>query len=139
MFRRFGRLITCLLAASACVASNGPASPDSTLASGTWGGQHIKFLVTDTAATVEFDCAHGRIEGAVPLDASGRFDVVGTFALERGGPARPGEVAETRRARYTGSTSGSAMNLNVSVMDPAEDVGTFSLTQGEAGRLVKCL
>src|SRR5437762_14101876 len=33
------------------------------LAAGTWGGQHIRLSVRADGAAVEFDCAHGTIDG----------------------------------------------------------------------------
>jgi hypothetical protein len=133
--------MACALAAAGCASSNSLTGPTdrTTLAAGSWGGQHVGLTVTAAATTIEFDCAHGRIEGAIPLDARGRFDVSGTFVLEHGGPARPDEVADTRRARYVGSTAGSVMDLTVTITEPTGDVGTFSLALGQTGHFVKCL
>ena len=132
-------MIALALASAGCATSETLTNPTNALATGAWGGQHIGLTVGATAATVEFDCAHGRIEGAIPLDARGRFDVTGTFVLEHGGPARPDEAADTRRARYVGSTTSSVMELTVTILEPAGDVGTFSLTLGQTGRFLKCL
>ena len=91
--------MACALAAAGCASSNSLTGPTdrTTLAAGSWGGQHVGLTVTAAATTIEFDCAHGRIEGAIPLDARGRFDVSGTFVLEHGGPARPDEWQHAAR------------------------------------------
>src|SRR5215475_15948993 len=58
---------------------------------GVWGGQHIHAQITENGAELEFDCAHGSIPQAITLDSKGRFDVVGKFAPEHGGPIRRDE------------------------------------------------
>ncbi len=35
---------------------------------GTWGGQSIAMEVTDAGATIEYDCAHGRITEKIAPD-----------------------------------------------------------------------
>ena len=120
------------------------------LQSGMWGGQHVRLDVEAGAARFEFDCAHGRLEGPVALDAGGRFDVRGTFTRERGGPAHipegtadgqtpPDEGAETFPARYTGRVAGKSMTLTVTPLDSDTPLGTFSLGHGRPPVLTKCL
>src|SRR5438477_2009668 len=60
----------------------------SRLAQGAWGGQHITIEVNESSATVEFDCAHGQIDGPLVVDRRGRFNLKGTFEGEHGGPVR---------------------------------------------------
>src|SRR3712207_1976555 len=53
---------------------------------GVWGGQHIRFEVNEGGANVEYDCARATVEGKILVDASGRFNVAGTYYREHGGP-----------------------------------------------------
>jgi hypothetical protein len=104
---------------------------------GSWGGEHIELEVTESGATIEYDCAHGAIEGPLSIDAGGRFDVKGIHALEHGGPVRRDESPSERPARFTGRVEGETMNLRVR-LDSGEEVGVFSLRRGGEPSLFKC-
>ncbi len=108
------------------------------IATGAWGGQHITVQVTESSATVEFDCANGQIDGPLTTDRSGRFNLKGTFSREHGGPVRNNEQSTGQPARYTGWTDGKRMKLTVTLVGQKEAVGTFNLNRGDAGRLFKC-
>jgi hypothetical protein len=119
------------------------------LKAGKWGGARASLVARAGYVLIEFDCAHGRIEGPLALDAAGRFDVGGTYVRERGGPARVGadepdsaaphgESEETLRARYTGVVEGRSMTLTVRLVESGAEVGTFSLRLGEPPTLTKC-
>jgi hypothetical protein len=103
---------------------------------GTWGGQHIQMKVGAKAATIEYDCATGVIEGPLVLDANGNFDLRGTHRMQRGGPTRADETANDRPATYTGSIKGNTMTLNLKLND--SDVETFTVEKGKEGELVRC-
>jgi hypothetical protein len=105
--------------------------------SGTWGGKGIVVRVSDAGATVEYDCAHGTIEGLEP-GRDGGFEARGTHTAESFGPTRRGAEPPTRPARYTGRVSGDEMTLTVTLTDTLEEVGTFSLGRGRRTRIVKC-
>src|SRR6476469_6244808 len=57
---------------------------------GQWGGQGVSMDVTDNGASLEFDCATGRITEAIVPDSAGKFTVKGLFARQRPGPTREG-------------------------------------------------
>ena len=105
---------------------------------GTWGGEHIAMEVTDGGATIEYDCAHGRITQKIAPDAAGKFEAKGAHTRERGGPTRQGEDNE-QPAVYRGSIKDETMTLSVELAQQNESVGTFTLTQGKTGRIRKCL
>lgn len=107
--------------------------------SGAWGGAHISLQVASGDATLEYDCAHGSIDGPLRTDRDGRFDVTGTHVLEHGGPVRQGEPPDAHPARYTGRTDGREMTLTVTLTDTGQRIGTFSLVRGQAGRILRCL
>ena len=104
---------------------------------GSWGGQGVRLEVGGRGAEVEFDCAHGTTS-ALALDASGRFDVAGTFVREHGGPVRHGEEPEQLPARYAGRVEGTEMTLRV-VVEGLDETLTFTLTRGRDPQLHKCL
>ncbi len=107
------------------------------LAVGAWGGQHMRLSVRADGADIEFDCAHGTIDGPLTLTPDGRFDVSGTFIRE-GGPVRIDIKPTGRPARYEGSLTGQQLTLKVTLTETAQDAGTFTLTRGSEGRLWKC-
>jgi len=131
---------TVLVAASAalvaCASLN--AAGGTTVPNGAWGGQHITLAVTSGGATVEFDCAHGSVDAPLTLDANGRFAVAGTFVRERGGPTRNNQQEKPEAARYSGTLEGNTLTVTVELVDGGESAGTFTLTRGKTGRLVKC-
>jgi hypothetical protein len=96
-------------------------------------------LVTERGGSLEYDCAHGKIDQALVADGAGRFDLRGTHTREHEGPIREDEEADTHPARYSGTTDGRTMTLTVTLLDSGEEVGTFKLTRGQAGRILKCL
>jgi hypothetical protein len=106
---------------------------------GSWGGAHVSLIVTESGATIEYDCAHGTINESLVLDGLGNFDVSGTHTREHPGPIREGEIPDEHPVRYTGWTDGGNMDLTVSFVDTGERIGTFSLIRGSPARLVKCL
>lgn len=120
----------------ACAAS--PAGPSrlDRVPAGEWGGEHVRLTVDEAGAKVEFDCAHGRLEGPLTLDGSGRFDVKGNLVGE-GGPVLKDEAENARPARYRGETDGERMRLEVT-LEGGESAGTFTLARNGRARLVKC-
>jgi hypothetical protein len=110
---------------------------------GSWGGPHASLEVTGETARIEYDCAQGTIDGPIVLDREGRFEASGTHAPERGGPVREGQEDSSQPARYRGHVAGKTLTLTLILMGPdngsGKEVGTFTLTQGAAGRLFKCL
>jgi hypothetical protein len=110
-------------------------APD-TLLPGVWGGNHIRFEVTDGGASIEYDCAHGTVSGRIVVDAAGRFNVAGTHYREHGGPVREGEDSNGQPVRLKGRVGGSLMSLTVT--RGREKIGTYSLTRDSDGRVFKC-
>src|SRR5260370_27062160 len=117
-------------------ADSRPSKPNR-IAQGDWGGQHITVSVSESTATVEFDCANGRIEGPLTIDRRGRFNLKGTFSREHGGPVRIGEKPSSQPARYSGWTDGRKITLTVTVEGSKEALENFNLTHGSPCRLFK--
>ncbi|PYS81252.1 MAG: hypothetical protein DMF67_17510 [Acidobacteria bacterium] len=108
------------------------------LAAGVWGGEHIRLEATDGGATVEYDCANSTIDRPVVLDGAGNFDVKGRYAREHAGPVLRDEADNSRPARYVGHVKDEVLTLTVTLTDTEETVGTFTLTHGSEGRVMKC-
>ena len=106
------------------------------LANGTWGGTGLSVTVSSTGADVEFDCAHGRIEGTIHLGKTGSFDVKGIFAPEHGGPILRDEDAAAYAARYKGRVAGNTMT--VTVLQGTTKIGPFRIKRGARPILRKC-
>lgn len=105
---------------------------------GVWGGEHVHLDVNSNSAKIEFDCAHGMIEGPFTVDANGEFSWKGTFARERGGPVTSNDESSGEPAVYSGSINQETMKLTVRLANEKEPLGTFELNQGKEGRLRKC-
>src|SRR4051812_17089874 len=103
---------------------------------GVWGGEHIRLEITEGGATLDFDCAHGSVEGKILVDSAGRFSVAGTFYREHGGPVREGEGSNGQPVRFNGRVGGSLMKFMVA--RPGTRVETYMLTRDNDGRVFKC-
>lgn len=113
----------------------------SSLPDGTWGGRGVALVVTAEGASVEYDCAHGTIEGRIELDAEGRFDVAGTFEPEGGPVSVPADGAVKERgikARYVGRVEGKKLTLDVKFPGKGGGTDALTLTHGQEPRLEKC-
>lgn len=108
------------------------------LTPGVWGGKHIRFEVTERGAHIEYDCAHGTVEGRIVVNRRGRFNVEGMHYEERGGPARAGDDAAGYRVRLSGVVGGSLLKLTVTRAGTRRVVGTFTLARDREPELVKC-
>ena len=75
--------------------------------SGSWGGRGVGMNVTEEGASIEFDCAHASLEGAIALEADGSFHSPGAYFQERPGPQKVEEEEKGRAARFRPSASAS--------------------------------
>jgi hypothetical protein len=107
------------------------------VASGEWGGEHVRMSVGDTGARLEFDCAHGVVDEALVVDEGGRFEAKGRFVREHGGPTRKDEADGAAPARYRGSAEGKSLVLEIA-LEEGPPLGPFRLTLGGRARVVKC-
>lgn len=121
---------------AACAATALGAERLERVPSGEWGGAHVRLTVDETGGSVEFDCAHGRLQQPLRLDEKGRFDVPGTLVGEAG-PTRKDETEASRPARYRGTSNGQSLSLEVT-LETGDSAGSFALVRGGRARLVKC-
>jgi len=122
-----------LLALAGCAAlDQGP-----TTLAGEWGGPHIGLILEGGLGTVEYDCASGTIDQAIPF-ADGPFTVAGTHRTGQGGPVRVGQIFTSQRATYTGEHVKGDITLSVKLED-GEALGPFTLKQGAPPQITRCL
>ncbi len=132
-----GLSIGCLV--TLCLARGLADSLVTSIPTGVWGGAHIRLVVKETSAALEFDCAFGEIGEPLHPDTDGNFEARGVYMFERGGPGREVEPPLRRYpALYRGWTNGKEMRLTVVLLDRGREVGTFSLGLGRRPVLDKC-
>ena len=110
----------------------------SPLAEGIWGGPSIQMTVGPEGAALDFDCAHGAIDGPVAVGSDGRFRASGTYAVEHAGPVREEDENGGRPAVYEGRVEGKKLTLVITLAD-GKEAGTFELAHGRSGRVMKCM
>ena len=137
--REFIRLIGVVYVIASAAACANPIAGGGRVPTGTWGATSLRLEVTAQGATTEYDCAHGTIDEPLVTDRDGRFTAAGTHVREHGGPIRQDEQPDRHPARYQGQLTGDTMRLTVTLTDVSQDIGTFTLTRGATGRIVKCL
>lgn len=104
-----------------------------------WGAPGTLLTVEESGARLEFDCAHGEVEGPPTLDRDDRFEETGVYVLERPGPVRPEDPPDSHPAVFSGRVDGRRMTLTVKPSDGVEGAGTLTLTLGAPSQLTKCL
>jgi hypothetical protein len=114
-----------------------PPSGD-TLAVGTWGGDNVGMIVTDSVTHVHLGCTFGDVPGKVPLDADGRFSVDGSYVLR----AYPVMVGPPLPAQFSGRVTGQTLTFAVAVNDTVEGrvvaLGPATVTFGREPKMGPC-
>lgn len=105
---------------------------------GSWGGPHAGIRFEGGLASVEFDCASGTIDAPVYPAKDGSFTAKGSVRTGTGGPVRVGQIFKSQRAEYSGQVAKDMMTLRVMIEGGAA-MGPFTLTQGAAPQLMRCL
>jgi hypothetical protein len=105
-----------LLLASGC--TDGPLLPpsDGRLALGTWGGDSVGVIVTDSLTHVHVGCTYGDMPESIALDDDGRFTVDGSYVLR----AYPIVIGPSLPAQFSGRVSGRTLSLAIAVNDTVE-------------------
>jgi len=111
---------------------------DGFLAVGTWGGENSGVIVTDSASHVHVGCTFGDMPGSIPLDASGRFTVDGSYVLR----AYPVQVGPSLPAQFSGRVEGGRLTLAIAVNDTVEKkvvaLGPITVIWGHDPRMGPC-
>lgn len=135
-------LLPVVLVATATTLSCASASPvvpaDLRLPLGTFGGDSGGMIVGDTAMHLHIGCTFGDVSGRVPVDASGRFDVAGSYMLR----AYPITVGPSVPARFTGSIDGDRIVVRATIDDTVAGAtvvrGPVSVRLGVEPKLGPC-
>jgi hypothetical protein len=106
---------------------------------GTWGGEHMGMVVSDSGARIEYDCAAGAITEPLLVSSDGNFSWRGVFYPGHGGPAMIGEVPEPHAAQYSGRVTGNTMLIVLRVTDSLNITQSYTLTRGGNPSIVRCL
>ena len=133
-------IVWLLALAGAPPATQPPASPAprQTVMAGAWGGAHAQLEVTAEQTRIELECAYGLIPGPIEVDKGGRVDFSGSLIREGGGPGAETDAGAGEPARFRGRLSGKTLTLTVTLVGPAQDLGTFKVIHGRPARLGKC-
>lgn len=123
-----------LLVGAACL---DPEIPE--VVTGDWGGDHLGMVATSAGATLEYDCAAGKILEPIRPDAEGRFAAAGEHYPGHGGPIRIDEEQVRRPASYLGTVRGKSLTLTVTLTDSSQVLGTYFLVRGGSPHVLKCL
>jgi hypothetical protein len=107
------------------------------IATGVWGGTGIGFIVGESGAQIEYDCAEGEIKQKLTADENGAFSLNG-FHKRLTPVIRVDLTPKPQAAIYEGKINGSTMNLKVILSETKEVIGEFTLTRGKTPRIRKC-
>jgi len=105
-----------VVAALNCAAASPVVPADGLLPLGNYGGDSGAMIVGDTAMHLHVGCTFGDVSGRVPVDASGRFDVAGSYVLR----AYPVTVGPSVPARFTGTIDGDRVVVTATIDDTVE-------------------
>ena len=100
-------------ALATCGGSGSPMSASIRLALGTWGGNNVAVIATDSITHVHVGCTFGDFSGDVTLDANGRFSIDGAYMLH----AFPVAVGPSMPAQLSGQVIGATLTFAIAVND----------------------
>lgn len=103
---------------------------------GDWGGQGIGMKLQGGIGEIEYDCAAGTVDEALP--PAGPFSVKGTHRAGQPGPVRVGQIFTSQQATYSGTIAKNQMVLSVKLEDGTE-LGPFELAYGVPATINRCL
>jgi hypothetical protein len=132
------RTAAILLTVVVCIAGSALAQSGKskkTVASGLWGGPHLRMEVTASGAELEFDCGTASISEPLTLDADNHFRASGSYKVGDFGPTR--EDARAQDAVFTGALDGDTLKMEMAVAG-REQPQKFTLTRGREPKLFKC-
>jgi hypothetical protein len=128
---RRGAFGAAVLLAVACGAS--PVDLD-TVPVGTWGAESAGLLVRTDGAHGHIGCTLGDVNGAIPLDDEGRFDVAGEWNVD----AFPIDRGVRHPARLSGRSDGRTLTLSVRLIDTGQVLGPARLVLGREPQMQNC-
>ena len=128
-------LLAATLLFAACSADETVEPVDDELVVGTWGGENVAFIVSDTAVHVHIGCTNGTFKGPVVLDDDGRFTMNGEYLLR----AHPIAIGPPLPAQLAGIVTGGAVTFSVAVNDTTPvALGPVVAVRGRTPRMGPC-
>ena len=125
------RLLVSLIIVAACYSN--PSDPITEI-KGTWGGDDAGLITTDSSAHVHIGCTLGDTSLPIRPDATGHFDVAGTYNVD----AYPIDRGILHPARFTGSVSGNVLTLSVTLTDNGRQLGPVKLVKYQEPKMGPC-
>jgi len=123
---------------AACSSTSAVLPADGLVPLGNWGGDSSAMIVSDTATHLHIACTYGDVSGRIAIDATGGFDVSGSYMLH----AYPITVGPSVPARFVGHLSGSTLTVTAIVNDTTQHTtvtrGPVSVTLGADAKLGPC-
>jgi hypothetical protein len=126
------------LIASSCGGSSVLPPSNDRLSVGTWGGDDSGVIVTADEVHVHIGCTFGDVPGTIPLDATGRFTVDGSYVLR----AYPIQIGPSLPAQFSGRVIGRRLTLAIAVNDTVEKkvvaLGPITVEYGRSPEMGPC-
>lgn len=136
MPRSFVRALVVLFVAGLMLGcSSESTAPLERIPDGNWGGERIGLSVDQTGVFFLFDCAGGRVDHPITLDASGNFDVLGTYV---GAGNAMNADHSPHPARYVGHATRTRIDVTRTILDGADPAVSFSAIRGAPPMVVAC-
>lgn len=133
-----GALAVLIAGLAACSSTSAVLPADGLVPLGNWGGDSSAMIVSDTAAHLHISCTYGDVSGRIAFDATGGFDVSGSYMLH----AYPVAVGPSVPARFVGHLTGSTLTVTAIVNDTTQHTtvtrGPVTITLGADPKLGPC-
>lgn len=108
------------------------------LALGTWGGDNVAVIATDSVTHVHVGCTFGDFPSSVTVDANGHFAVNGSYMLH----AFPVAFGPSMPAQLSGQVSGNTLTFAIAVNDTVAkqvvSLGPGTVTLGKTPVMGAC-
>ena len=123
---------------AACGTTEAPTATGTMLRIGTWGGNNVGVIATDTITHVNIGCTFGDFPGDIPLDNNGHFAVNGSYMLHAypvaGGPSMPAQMS----GQVVGSTLTFAIAVNDTTAKQVTSLGPSTVVFGKDPSMGPC-
>lgn len=123
---------------AACSSTSAVLPADGLVPLGNWGGDSSGMIVSDTATHLHIACTYGDVSGRITVDATGGFDVSGSYMLR----AYPVTIGPSVPARFVGHLTGSTLTVSAIVNDTTQHKtvtrGPVTVTLGADAKLGPC-
>ena len=131
-------LVAAVAVLAACHSAVSPLFAGTRLALGTWGGDNVGLIETDSVTHVHVGCTFGDFPANVALDVNGRFTIDGSYMLHAYpiafGPSMPAELS----GQVVGTTLTFAIAVNDTVAKKVVALGPGTVVLGREPTMGVC-